>query len=53
MNVPLKGSPKRHIPIVVPGPRETHPTDYYGKEVHLDQPVWQLNDFSNTDLRLD
>ncbi|MCP1560142.1 UNVERIFIED_ORG: integrase [Methylobacterium sp. SuP10 SLI 274] len=53
MNAPLKGPPKRHIPIVVPAPRETHPGDYYGKEVFLDRPIWQLNDFAHPELRLD
>ncbi|GEO99113.1 tyrosine-type recombinase/integrase [Methylobacterium haplocladii] len=53
MNAPLLGPPKRHVPILVPAPREAIEGDYYGKRVVLDGPVWQLNDFVHPEYALD
>lgn len=53
MNAPLKGPPKQYIPVLVPVPREALLADYYGEKVHLDGPVWQLNDFAHPEFRLD
>lgn len=53
MNAPVASPPLHLKPIVVPAPREAIVGDYYGETVHLDGPVWQLNDFINPDLLLD